>query len=269
LKFQSEIAPDLQLNFQKWETFYQKDLLEGNYLKERKKFRQKFLGDLEQQLSESQKFKSSHNFLEIGCGYFFMGEAIAKKVGLIIGIDFCLNALKIAQKNFESRGIKNYLLIQGDILNMPLKADVIDLVYGLGVIEHFPNTQKCLEELYRIVKKNGISFNTVPALNLGALTYRQIWGNIPNLPLLKQLAKFTHLRILKGKHMLFGYELSFLKSTLKRAHQKAGFRQVKIDKLKIALSFDFIHHEKLKKFFNQIANKSSLFWPMVKVVAQK
>ena len=92
----------------------------------------------------------------------------------------------------------------------------------------------------RVLKKEGVSFNTAPYLNIGSLTYRQIWGNIPNFPILKQLAEFIHIKLLKGQHMIFGYEFSFLGSTLKKFHKKAGFEKIYVDKFKVKLAFDFV-----------------------------
>jgi len=269
VKIISDLTPDLELSIYKWDKFYQKRLEDKSYLKEYKNYIENFFKDTHDQLFREKELNKESIYLEIGCGPMFFGQEIANEVGLVIGVDFCLSALEIAKKSLEAKGDKNYLLIQGDILNMPIKENTIDLIYGGGVIEHFKNTQKCVDELYRVLKKDGISFNTVPYLNVGSLTYRQIWGNIPNFPVLKQLAEFIHLRLLRGKHMRFGYELSFLGSTLKKIHKRAGFKKVYVDKFKVKLSFDFIPAKFLKKICIMIANNHRLFWPMIKIIAKK
>ncbi|MCD6399828.1 class I SAM-dependent methyltransferase, partial [candidate division WOR-3 bacterium] len=233
-----DLTLDLELLIQKWDEFYQKQLSDKSYLKGRSDYLKIFYEDTYQQLNEYKKINKDLVYLEIGCGPMIFGQEISDKCRLVIGIDFCPTALKIAKKMLETKGIKNYLLIQGDILNMPIKENTIDLIYGGGVIEHFKNTQQCINELYRVLRKDGISFNTVPYLNLGSLTYRQIWGNIPNFPILKQLAEFIHIKLLRGKHMILGYEMSFLGSTLRKIHKKAGFRKVYIDKFRCKLTFN-------------------------------
>ena len=268
VKIIPNLKPDLELSLQKWDEFYQKQINNKSYLKEKDNYLKNFYEDTYQQLNAQKKINKGLTYLEIGCGPMFFGQEIASQCKFVIGIDLCPSALKIAQKMFEAKGIKNYLLIQGDILNMPIKKETIDLIYGGGVIEHFKNTKKCISELYRVLRKNGVSFNTVPYLNLGALTYRQIWGNIPNLPVLKQLAEFIHIKLLKGKHMIFGYELSFLGSTLKKIHKEIGFKKVKVDKFKVKLVFDYAP-KKLRPFLIRTANSNRLFWPMIKVIAQK
>lgn len=260
---------DVRLSIDKWDDLYKSQIVNKSYLKDYLYYKKTYLKDTLNQLREAKKINSNTVYLEIGCGAFYLGQTIAKYTKMVIGIDYCPSALKIAKIMLEEKGIENYLLIQANILDMPIRDNVIDLIYGGGVIEHFNDTQKCVNELYRVLKKGGVAFNTVPYLNIGALTYRQIWGNIPNLPVLKQIAEFIHIKLLKGKHMIFGYEMSFLGSTLKGVYEKAGFEKVYIDKFKVKLAFDFIPTKFLKKLCIKIANSNRLFWPMIKVVGRK
>ncbi|MFA5188759.1 MAG: methyltransferase domain-containing protein [Patescibacteria group bacterium] len=268
IKIALDPAADLELSIKKWDESYSRQLTGKIYIKAEEDYKERYNTDVYQQLDEYKKIDSDLVYLEIGCGPMFFGQEIANKCRLIIGIDFCPSALKIAKKMLDDKGCKNYLLIQGNILNLPIKEDVIDLIYGAGVIEHFKNTQICINELHRVLKKNGISFNTVPYLNLGSLTYRQIWGNIPNLPVLKQIAEFIHIKLLKGRHMVFGYEMSFLGSTLKNIHRDAGFKKVVVEKFQVNLVFDFIP-KCLRRTCIRLASNSKLFWPMVKVIGKK
>lgn len=263
------LSPDAELSRSKWEKSYQNNFKNKTDLKLYRTFKKQNLPNTYPQITEAKKINKDLTFLEIGSGYFYTGEVLAKKVNLVIGLDFSLSALKVAKKILQAHGIENYLFIQGDVAHLPIKANRVDLIYGGGVIEHFKNTQQCINELYRVLKKDGISFNAVPCLNLGSLTYRQIWGNIPYFPILKQIAEFIHIKVLQGKYMIFGYELSFLGSTLKKMHKQAGFKDVLIGKFNVKLTFDFISSRLLKNVFIKIANNSRLFWPMIKVIAKK
>ena len=256
-----------KLSVEKWDKLYEKEQDPKKYQEEQKKYLKLHYPDVHRQVNQEKKIKNIV-YLEIGCGPAFFGQEIAKSCKLVIGIDFSKNALRIAKQMFDRRGITNYLLIHGDILHLPIKKDTVDLIYGGGVIEHFTETQQCVDELYRVLKPSGVSFNTVPYLNLGSLTYRQVWGNIPNVPILKQLAELIHIKFLKSKHMIFGYEMSFLASTLKKIHGKAGFKKVSVTKFEVYLVFDFLP-PLIRRPFIWLAKNSRLFWPMVKVVAQK
>lgn len=263
-----QLKTDLKLSQDKWEEFYQEQLEEEEYDKLYQTYLKDNYDNVFRELNKSKQINDIV-FLEIGSGPMLLGQAIAKKCKLIIGIDISLSALKIAKKMLESKGITNYLLIWADINKMPIQNDSIDLLYGGGVIEHFKDTQSIVNEMHRVLKPGGISFNTVPYLNLGALTYRQLWGNIPNFPILKQLAEFLHIGLLGARHMTFGYELSFSASHLKTLHKKAGFKKVAVDKFDTKLMFEFIPFNFLKKVCLYLAKHYRLFWPMIKVIGEK
>lgn len=261
------LTDDIRLSIDKWDEFYRKEYESKKYYDEYDRYMKIHFDDVYKQVNKTKKIKNI-TYLEIGCGPGFFLQKISPKCKLVIGIDFCPTALKIIKAMLDEKKIKNYLLIQADILQMPLKDNTVDLIYGGGVIEHFEDTQTCVNELYRVLKKNGVSFNTVPYLNIGSLTYRQVWGNIPNFPVLKQLAELIHIRLLKGTHMIFGYEMSFLASTLKKVHERAGFKEVKVEQFEVKMVFEFLPGFARKPFM-WLAAHSRLFWPMVKVWGKK
>lgn len=262
-----KVEPDKQSSLSSWEQIYVEELNKKNYLSSQKSYLKHYFQDTYDQLNQAHRIKGSV-YLEIGCGPFYLGSAIARECQVVIGVDNSKSALLIAKQILTHKKIKNFLLIQTDLFDMPLCNGVIDLIYGGGVIEHFNRTDACLTELYRVLKPGGVSFNTVPFLNLGSLTYRQIWGNIPNFPILKQLAIFIHTRVLGGRHMIFGYEMSFPKYKLIQLHKAAGFRKTQVDKFRVNLAFAFLPGI-LKRLAEYLATTSPWFWPMVKAVAIK
>jgi len=259
---------DLELTRDKWEGEYKRQLENGEYRALEERYHRDVFPYVYRQLSAAKPLRQGV-FLEIGCGQMFLGQLVARECKLVIGIDLSFSALQIAKRMLERKGIKNYLLILADVRRIPLKDEFVDLLYGGGVIEHFPDTAGVICEMQRVLKRGGIAFNAVPYLNLGTLTYRQIWGNIPDFPVLKQLAELVHVRLLRGRHMKFGYELSFTAGQMKSLHGKAGFRKVSAGKFDTKLMFDFIPSRFLKKICTHLADNYSLFWPMIKVVAEK
>lgn len=266
-----KLADDLALSQKKWDEEYQKTIKSGEHQKIKRGFEKIYLDPTLNLLKEiSPNFKNKV-YLEIGCGPFFMGQKLAKLGAFVIGIDFSLAALKLAQFFLKEEKIKNYLLICGDITKMPLRDNTCDLLWGGGVIEHFQDTQVVVSEIYRVLKKGGVALNTVPILNLGSLTYRQLWGNIPNLPILKQLAELIHIRVLGAKHMIGGYELSFTKSQMRKAFAKAGFKEEKIEigNFRAPLLLEYLQFDYLKKLAAFLASKIEFFWPMMYIKATK
>ena len=202
----------------KWDEIYLTDYS----LKEAElEYKKIYLDDTKRQVLQYLKKITNRpkTYLEIGCGQAFLGEELANDGWIFIGMDYSSNALKSLKKRLNDRGIKNYFLIKGDIQFLPIKSNSIDLVFGGGVIEHIEhikNTQIVINNIFRVLTQSGVSFNTVPYFNLGNLFYRSLWGGVPNIPILRELSELLHIKILKGKHMVFGYELQFTKTQIKK-----------------------------------------------------
>ena len=206
-------------------------------------------------------------FLEIGCGPFLLGRILSKRCQMVIGVDYSVVAMRLAEEMFKREGVTNYLLIQADIVHLPLKSECIDFAYGGGVVEHIEEVKQCIMELGRVVKKGGTSFNSVPIVNIGALTYRQIWGNIPDIPVLKYVYKFVHFKLLKTK-LHFGYERSYRVGAFKKWHYQAGFKEVEMKRLPLEPELGFLPTS-IRGFFSKLAKNSILFWPMACFTATK
>lgn len=252
---------------EKWDKFYKKYFSVAKCLSEFEKVKKECLEVLGQ-WGKYTVFNKKSVYLEIGSGVFFMGNTLSSKCKMVIGVDFSMPALMSAKKVLEARKVKNYILIYGDIFKMPIQNKIVDFLYGGGVIEHFKDTEGCIKEYARVMKRGGIAINAVPYLNIAALTYRQNWGNIPDFPILKQIAEFVHLKLLKGKHMYFGYELSFTKGKMIRLHRLAGFRKIKFARLETKIQMSFLP-EFIRPFMRKLATNYSWFWPMMLVVAEK
>ena len=271
LKFIDGDIPDFfeetstnKLSQQKWEEYFENDVSKEEIFKE------VFLDDVLRQLLGSIDIKKGV-YLEIGCGQGFIGEDLAKKGWFFIGVDYSEVALLQLKKRLLKRGVSNFLLVKSDIKKLPIKSSSIDLIYGGGVIEHLKDYQDVINHLCRVLKPGGVTFNTVPFFNIGNLVYRSFWGGIPNIPVLKQVTEFIHVKLLGGKHMTFGYELQFTSPQLIKMHTNAGFKrkEVRVDRFDCHLFINFVKNEKVKGFFINLCKTNRNFWPMVKVVARK
>lgn len=97
------------------------------------------------------------NFLDIGCGkmpyknYILEHSSVIKYIGLDIE-----NALQ-----YDSE-VKPDFLWNG--ITMPFEDDSFDTALGTEVLEHCPYPEVVLKETYRVMKKGGCFFFTVPFL---------------------------------------------------------------------------------------------------------
>lgn len=254
---------------QKWDNLY---VEEAYNLATEKKYKDYFLKNTLRQLLEYFKSRSkSRSYLELGVGLGCIGESLATEDWFFVGIDFSKSALLRLKKKLDRKGIKNYLLVMGDIQKLPFKDNVFDLIFGGGVIEHFPDATNVIQRCYQTLKKNGVIFNTIPPLNIGNIIYRSQWGSIPDFPILKQVCEFIHLKVLKGVHMVFGYELMLTKHKLVGMHKLAGFvsENIIFDRYEIKPELNIIKNKILKSFFVYLCENSSSFWPAVKIIGIK
>jgi len=261
---------DMALTTRKWEEAYRATLalsVEETLIDSRE------IADVINQIRAARGFVDSKlMFAELGCGSAQTAAvwAYLNQTDRVIGVDICNAAICNAYRVMEFYCIcpNRYSLFCKDLRRMPLNDNYIDIVYTGGTIEHFVDIESALAECYRVLKPGGMVFNTVPYLNIGALTYRQRWGNIPAVPVLRQIAEFVHMRLLGGRHMMFGYEMSYTARRLKRLHEDAGFVNVRVERFPVKLVFEFLPTWAVP-CATWLATHCRAFWPMVKVIAYK
>jgi len=95
--------------------------------------------------------------LDVGCGQGMMMEYFAEYGNSVIGIDITPQSVGFS----ASRGLA---VIEADARSIPFLDNTFDLVYSLGVIEHFSGTKQALKEQVRVCKPGGIVVAVVPNL---------------------------------------------------------------------------------------------------------
>lgn len=104
------------------------------------------------------KIKEGETVLDLGSGAGFDCFLVAKKVGKtgrVIGVDLSKEMVKKAQVNAKKQDYNNVEFKLGDIENLPIKDNFIDVVISNCVINLAPNKLKVFEEIYRVLKKDG------------------------------------------------------------------------------------------------------------------
>jgi 2-polyprenyl-3-methyl-5-hydroxy-6-metoxy-1,4-benzoquinol methylase len=90
--------------------------------------------------------------LEAGCGAGRFTEVLLKKGAVLVSSDLS-SAAEVNAENFPITD--KHLVIQADINDMPFADESFDVVICLGVIQHTADTEKTIEDLYKLVKKGG------------------------------------------------------------------------------------------------------------------
>jgi arsenite methyltransferase len=96
--------------------------------------------------------------LDLGSGAGFDCFLAAKKVGStgkVIGVDMTQDMIKVAQKNAKEYGFKNVEFRLGDIENLPVENNSIDVIISNCVINLAPDKEQVFKESFRVLKKGG------------------------------------------------------------------------------------------------------------------
>lgn len=90
--------------------------------------------------------------LEAGCGAGRFTEVLLKKNATLVSADLS-SAVEVNIENFPLSD--NHIVIQADINDMPYADESFDIVLCMGVIQHTPNPEETIKNLYALVKQGG------------------------------------------------------------------------------------------------------------------
>jgi 2-polyprenyl-3-methyl-5-hydroxy-6-metoxy-1,4-benzoquinol methylase len=196
--------------------------------------------------------KGDKKILEIGCARGKQLIYFAKEFGYkVFGIDLSENGVALGKANMKIAGVKGTLLCE-DIYKTSLESESFDVVYSMGLIEHFNNLSEIIDAHIKLLKKNGILILTVP--------------NFRN-SLYLDLAKVTGVK----KGILATHNLNAMdKELMKAILVNRGLRILKLDYLcpiDFTLSLGIIK-SKLALYFllliNQVIGYLTFFMPSSK-----
>lgn len=102
--------------------------------------------------------KEGDTVLDLGSGAgndCFIARAEVGESGKVFGVDFSPQMIEKARKNAIKRGYSNVEFIEGDIEDIPLSDNSMDVVVSNCVLNLLPEKDKIFKEIYRVLKKGG------------------------------------------------------------------------------------------------------------------
>jgi len=180
------------------------------------------------------RIRPGDTVLDLGSGAgndCFVARALVGDTGKVIGLDFSETMLAKARKNVEKLGYTNVEFIQGDIEEMPIPSDCVDVVVSNCVLNLVPDKEKAFKGIYRVLKPGG-SFSISDVV---------LQGELP--PELKKSA-IMYAGCVAGAIKKEEY-LNIIKQT--------GFRNIEVPKVKEVdlpdeLLVNFFPREDIRKF---------------------
>ncbi len=109
------------------------------------------------------------SILELGCGIGYQSAMLASISKSVVATDLPNESvadhapgMDAAAKLHKQLAIDNVKLIPCSAEELPFEDDSMDMVFSSHVLEHIPNQQKALEEIYRVLKPGGYHVCIVP-----------------------------------------------------------------------------------------------------------
>lgn len=90
--------------------------------------------------------------LDVACGDGEITKKFKDNFKLIIGIDLNKNQIEKAKENNFN---KNVIFRKENAENLPFRNETIDVIISNCALEHFKNDEKALNEMQRVLKKQG------------------------------------------------------------------------------------------------------------------
>ena len=108
--------------------------------------------------TELANIKPGQTVLDLGSGAgldAFAARADVGDAGRVIGVDMTPEMVERARANAEKLGFDNVSFIQGDIENLPVNTNSVDVILSNCVLNLVPNKQKAFAEMLRVLKPGG------------------------------------------------------------------------------------------------------------------
>ena len=96
--------------------------------------------------------------LDLGSGAgndCFVVRSIVGETGKVIGLDFAPNMLKKARENAAKLGYTNVEFIKGDIEQMPIESNTVDVIVSNCVLNLVPEKETAFKNMSRVLKHDG------------------------------------------------------------------------------------------------------------------
>lgn len=92
--------------------------------------------------------------LEIGVGLGADHQRFAEAGAHLTGIDLTERAIAHTRQRLAAFGLSSHLQT-ADAENLPFESGSFDVVYSWGVLHHSPNTQRTIDEVWRVLRPGG------------------------------------------------------------------------------------------------------------------
>ena len=105
-------------------------------------------------------YSGGKKVLEIGCGRGSLSCYFSDAGYDCTLVDLSENVIEVAKKIFELNDLDATFVV-GDANNLEMPSDTFDVIYSIGLLEHFEDIETPLKEQIRVLKPGGIWFGYI------------------------------------------------------------------------------------------------------------
>ncbi len=98
-------------------------------------------------------FCRGEDILDTGCGVGYGSAYLAEVAAHVVGLDNDSRAIRFARSHYART---NTAYLVGDCQNLPFQSQAFGVVTSFELIEHLPDAKAYVEEVLRVLKKDGI-----------------------------------------------------------------------------------------------------------------
>jgi arsenite methyltransferase len=108
--------------------------------------------------TEHAAIEEGDTVLDLGSGAgidAFIARTQTGETGRVVGVDFTPEMIERARENARKLGYSNVDFIKGDIEDLPIESESIDVVLSNCVLNLVPDKKKAFAEMYRVLRVGG------------------------------------------------------------------------------------------------------------------
>jgi len=156
-------SPGLTRNIaQFWSQNVNAERIHGRAVTDVERGEDKYFLDLEEQRYRTHyhiqpwldELEPDKEILEIGCGVGMDSSQIAKRGLHLSAMDLTFVGVSTAKSRFLKDKLQGRFLV-GDACSLPFSDSSFDYVYSFGVLHHTADTEKSIDEVYRVLQPGG------------------------------------------------------------------------------------------------------------------
>ncbi|MBM3262261.1 MAG: class I SAM-dependent methyltransferase [candidate division Zixibacteria bacterium] len=126
------------------------------YFEESKGIRYRYHYHIPRELGKLKDIKKNGKALEIGLGLGVDTQVLCELGYEVTGVDLTEKSVEATSARLAFYGLPATIMV-GNAEALGFDDETFDIVYSFGVLHHTPDTQKAVNEVYRVLKKGGVA----------------------------------------------------------------------------------------------------------------